>query len=430
MAGLAGAASWVVHRRVLGITQRPSWPPPPDALTSADAEAATQAFASQARPRTRDAALDFAWSRAATIEPWVEGVNFFPRIFADVEAAHSSVHILMFGWREGEVGTQMAALLEKKLADGVEVRVIVDGLGSRPYGKAREMFTRLAAAGAQIVVNDMFLPDRDGLFPNDQQLNWRLDEAGRADHRKLYVVDGAVAWTGGAGIEDHFQDGGFHDVMVRVTGDVVRQAQAAFLTSFHGHGGPGPADLSTLFPEPANSGSTPIALAQVIPGGFVAASQAIREQIDGARERLDVMNPYLTDRGMVERILAAARRGVKVRVVVSEKSNNPQATAALRHRYADLLAAGAEMWELPGTVVHAKVVVADDVVSFGTVNLDAWALYRNSEIMMIAHSPEAAALLNERLFEPDIARSTRGEPPSGTRDRLQSWLCDKLTYYL
>ena len=88
------------------------------------------------------------------------------------------------------------------------------------------------------------------------------------------------------------------------------------------------------------------------------------------------------------------------------------------------------MWELPGTVVHAKVVVADDVVSFGTVNLDAWALYRNSEIMMIARSAEAAALLNERLFEPDIARSKRGEPPSGTGDRLQSWLCDKLTYYL
>ena len=430
MGGLAGAALWVVHRRVLGITQRPSWPPPPHAVTAADAEAATQTFAARARPRTRDATLDFAWSTAATIEPWAEGVNFFPRIFADVEAARSSVHILMFGWREGEVGMRMAALLEKKLADGVEVRVIIDGLGSRPYGKAREMFTRLAAAGAQIVVNDMFLPDRDGLFPNDQQLDWRWDEAGRADHRKLYVLDGTVAWTGGAGIEDHFQDGGFHDVMVRVTGDVVRQAQAAFLTSFHGHGGPLPADLSALFPEPAERGSTPIALAQVIPGGFVAASQAIREQIDGARERLDVMNPYLTDRDIIERILAAARRGVKVRVVVSEKSNNPQATAALRHRYADLLAAGAEVWELPGTVVHAKVVVADDVVSFGTVNLDAWALYRNSEIMMIARSPEAAALLNERLFEPDIARSKRGEPPSGTRERLQSWLCDKLTYYL
>ena len=58
------------------------------------------------------------------------------------------------------------------------------------------------------------------------------------------------------------------------------------------------------------------------------------------------------------------------------------------------------------------------------------ALYRNSEIMMIARSPEAAALFTERLFEPDIARSKRGEPPSGSRDRFQGWVCDKLTYYL
>jgi cardiolipin synthase len=429
LGGLA-ATGVALHRRVLGIEQRPSWPPPPDAVTSEGAEPATRAFAERPRPRTRDATLDFAWSTAATIEPWVDGTNFFPRIFADLEAASSSVHILMFGWREGDVGTRLAALLQRKLGDGVEVRVIVDGLGSTPYGGAREMFTQLAVAGAEIVVNDMLPPDRNGLFPDGQRLDWRWDELGRADHRKLYVVDGAVAWTGGAGIEDHFNDGRFHDVMARVTGDVVRQAQAAFLTSFHGHGGPLPTDLSPLFPAVAESGATPIALAQVIPGGFVAASQAIREQIDGARERLDVMNPYLTDPDIVEGILAAARRGVKVRVVVSEKSNNPQATAALRHRYADLIAAGAETWELPGTVVHAKVVIADDVVSFGTVNLDAWALYRNSEIMMIARSAQAAALFKQRLFEPDIARSRRGEPPSARGQRLESWLCDKLTYYL
>jgi cardiolipin synthase len=321
---------------------------------------------------------------------------------------------------------KMAALLERKLKEGVEVRVIVDGYGSRPYKQAREMFTSLAASGAQIVVNDVFPPSRYGLYPDGQRVARRQDELGRADHRKLYVIDGAVAWTGGAGIEDHFENGGFHDVMVRVTGDVVRQAQAAFLTSFHGHGAPLPSQLSSFFPEPTDPGSTPIALAQVIPGGHLAASQAIREQIDGARERLDVMNAYLTDGGMIERIVAAAQRGVRVRVVVSKTSNNAQATAAVKHHYADMLGAGIEVWELPETVVHAKVIVADDIVSFGTVNLDAWALYRNSEIMMIARSAQAAALFEERLFEPDIARSHPGEPPSGSRERRQSLLWSKL----
>jgi cardiolipin synthase len=422
LAGVAAVAGFAaVHRKVLGETPRPCWPPPQDAVTSAGAQAATEGS---------EGPLSFAWSTAATMEPLVEGVNFFPRIFADVEAARSSVHILMFGWREGEVGTRMAALLERKLAEGVEVRVIIDAFGSRPYKEARDMYTGLAAAGAQIVVNDVFPLDRDGLFPDGQRIDWRGDELGRADHRKLYVIDGAVVWTGGAGIEDHFQDGRFHDLMVRVTGAIVRQAQAAFLTSFRGHGGPLPADLSAYFPAPEDPGTTPVALAQVIPGGFVAASQAVREQIDGARERLDIMNPYFTDGDIVERTLAAAQRGAKVRVVVSHTSNNGMATAALRHRYSELAAAGVELWEVPGTVVHAKVIVADDTVSFGTVNLDAWALYRNSEIMILARSAELAELIEERLFEPDIARAWAGEPPSSSRERLESWLGDKLAYYL
>jgi cardiolipin synthase len=405
----AAAGAYLAHRRVFGIEQRECWPPPADAVTSAGAQAATEAFAGT---HANDAALPFAWSTAATLEPWAEGTAFFPRIFADVEAARSSVHILMFGWREGEIGRRMAALLERKLADGVQVRVIVDNMGSKPRGAAKEMYAGLAAAGAQIQIHDF------------------RDNPGRVDHRKLYVIDGAVAWTGGAGIEDHFNDGRFHDVMVRVTGDVVRQMQAAFLTSFRGHGGTLAADLSHLFPAAADPGSTPVALAQVIPGGFVAAPDAIREQIEGARERLDVMNPYFTDRDMVERILAAARRGVRVRIVVSEASNNKLATAALQHRYGALRDAGAQVWLMPGVVVHAKVVVADDTVSFGTVNLDAWALYRNSEIMILARSAELVALFEERLFAPDIARCRPAEPPASGRERAESWVADKLTYYL
>jgi phosphatidylserine/phosphatidylglycerophosphate/cardiolipin synthase-like enzyme len=214
IAGLVAAALFVlVFRQVLGVEQRDSWPPAADAVTAARAEAATEAFAAREGTRPDDAAFDFARSTAATIDPLVEGSTFFPRIFEDVEAARSSVHVLMFGWREGDVGTRMAQLLERKLAAGVEVRVIVDAYGSRPFKEAREMFTRLADAGAQIVVNDVFPVDRDGLYPDDRHFDWRQDEVGRADHRKLYVVDGAVAWTGGAGIEDHFENGGFHDVM-------------------------------------------------------------------------------------------------------------------------------------------------------------------------------------------------------------------------
>jgi phosphatidylserine/phosphatidylglycerophosphate/cardiolipin synthase-like enzyme len=75
------------------------------------------------------------------------------------------------------------------------------------------------------------------------------------------------------------------------------------------------------------------------------------------------------------------------------------------------------------------VVVADDLVSFGTVNLDAWALYRNSELMLLVRSAEVAEQFRERLFEPDIARCHAGRPPTGLH-KLQSRVADKLTYYL
>ena len=326
----------------------------------------------------------------------------------------------MFGWREGEIGTAFTNLLIEKLAAGVEVRVIVDAQGSQVFGPAGPMFTRLADAGARLMVNPL-LPWHEG---------GRRENLGRVDHRKLYVIDGAVAWIGGAGLEDHFENGRFHDVMVRVTGDVVRQAQALFLMSFRSHGGVLPGDLTPYFPEQPESGSIPVALLQVVPRGFQSATQAMRAAIDEATTRIDVMNPYVTDGDILKRLEAAARRGVRVRIVVSEKSNNGQATAAFKHHYGDLLRAGVAIFEYPGAVVHAKLMVADDSVLFGTVNIDAWALYRNYEVAMLARDSETVAVFQERIFEPDIARSTPAKAAEGLRARVQHSLCDRLAYFL
>jgi cardiolipin synthase len=431
IAGLVLAAIFfVVYQQVLTIVQKPSWPPGAGAITSAGAQAATERFVARSDAKPDQVGVPYAWSTAATIDPWPEGKNFFPRIFADIEKAHSTVNILMFGWREGEVGTELANLLSKKMSQGVEVRIIVDAAGSKPYGPAKSMFHRLVGAGAQIVVNDTFPLDEDGLYPNHTSFDWTQDDVGRADHRKLYVIDGKIAWIGGAGVEDHFENGGFHDVMVRVTGNVVRQAQSVFLMAFHAHDGPLPADLSKFFPAQPDPGTTPIVILQTVPGGWMSSTQAIRQLIDHARTRLDLMNPYFTDSDMIQRVVAAAKRGVKVRIVVSQKSNNPQASAALKYHYGQLLDAGAQIWEYPGAVVHAKVVVADDTVVFGTVNFDAWSLYRNYEIAMMARSAAAVKLFEQRLFDPDIARSVPGTAPHAFFTRVQDWFWDKLAYFL
>ena len=121
---------------------------------------------------------------------------------------------------------------------------------------------------------------------------------------------------------------------------------------------------------------------------------------------------------------------MKVRISVSAESNVGPATAAFKFHSGALLRAGAGTWKYPGAVVHAKLVVADDTVVFGTVNFDAWALYRNFEVAMMARSAETAKLFEERVFNPDIARSHPGTAPTGLDARVEDWVWNKLAYFL
>ena len=132
----------------------------------------------------------------------------------------------------------------------------------------------------------------------------------------------------------------------------------------------------------------------------------------------------------MDRMIAAASRGVKVRVLVAQESNSDIHSAAMRHDYGRMLEAGIEIWEYPDAVVHGKVIVADAAVLFGTINLDAWALYRAYEVGAIVADQETADLFESRLFEPDIAVSRRGVAPTDTRTRLKDWLADALSYFL
>ncbi|MGI9597489.1 MAG: phospholipase D-like domain-containing protein [Acidimicrobiales bacterium] len=419
---------WVLGE-LLAVEEEVSWPPPPDAVTAAGAQAATEDFAADNR-HPMDISLSYAWSTADVIEAWPDGVEFFPRILADIEEAQSSIHIMMFGWKSGDIGLELASLLGEKLAQGVEVRILVDAVGSSPYGASQAMYQDLADDGAEIVVNDTVPFDRAAAaLLSVPESDSNDDEVGRADHRKLYVIDGEVVWTGGAGIEDHFRNGEFHDVMVRVTGDVVRQTQAVFLTSFASHDAPLPGDLAEYFPEPSQVGTTPIAVVQTVPGGFSSATQQVREMIDQASERLDIMNPYLTDGDIVDRIVVAAERGVKVRLLLSEQSNNSAAQRASEHFFPRLIDAGVEVWLYPDAVVHAKVVVADDLVHFGTLNLDAWSLYRDFEVALVAENPDTADMFRERVFEPDIEISTAASKPSAV-ERVTNWVFHKLSWFL
>ena len=199
------------------------------------------------------AALSMAFeeSSASSAEVLVEGRSFYPPMLEDIASASSSVHINQFGFRPGVVGDRFAEALVAKANEGIPVRLVVDRQGSDPERGSQAFYERLTAAGVEVCVVRATKPRvAVGPLGKGGATRWNLRALGHIDHRKVAVVDGRIGWVGGAGIEDHFEDGRFHDLFVRVTGQVVRQLQLVFVGGFRWLGGRVQVDdLETLFPE-------------------------------------------------------------------------------------------------------------------------------------------------------------------------------------
>ncbi|HXV58299.1 MAG TPA: phosphatidylserine/phosphatidylglycerophosphate/cardiolipin synthase family protein [Gaiellaceae bacterium] len=371
----------------------------------------------------RHTAIAFSESLASTVEVLVEGEAFYPPMLRDIEAASRSVHINQFGFRPGVVGDVFADALARKASAGVPVRLVVDRQGSDPDGGARAHFERLTAAGVEIcVVRATRLRAPAGPLGAGGATGWNLSALGHVDHRKAVIVDGSIGWVGGAGIEDHFQDGRFHDLFVRVEGPVVSQLQLVFLASFRWLGGEVPLDeLDTLLPSwEAGAGTIPATVLHNAPGRYRPITAAIARLLDEARRTLDVVNPYVTDRAMIRRIADAARRGVRVRLFVPADANNWACAAAQQFHHAGLLDAGVRILEYP-TMLHAKAFVRDaEEVLAGTCNLEAWSLKRFFEIDLLIRSQETAAEFEERFSAPAEAVSAPGRRLTGVRPRAKA----------
>jgi cardiolipin synthase len=370
-----------------------------------------------------DLALGFDESNASAVEVLVEGKAFYPPMLADVAAATSSVHINQFGFRPGVVGNAFADALVAKAAEGVTVRLVVDRQGSDPERGSRELYERLTAAGVEVCVVRATKPrSAAGPLGGGGATAWNLRGLGHIDHRKVAVIDGRIGWVGGAGIEDHFEDGRFHDLFVRIEGPVVAQLQLVFLAGFRWLGGTIPAaEVDVLFPE-LDGGADPVPAVVLhnAPGRYRPITDAIARVLDQASETLDVVNPYVTDRGMIRRIEQAARRGVRVRLFVPANANNWACAAAQQFHHAKLLDAGVRILEYP-TMLHAKAFVRDgEELLAGTCNLEAWSLKRFFEIDLGIRSEAVAAQFEERFSIPAEAASTPGRAVTGLKARARS----------
>jgi cardiolipin synthase len=280
---------------------------------------------------------------------------------------------------------------------GVQVRVILDAFGvAISPSKLRK---RLEQSGARLVWFN-------GLS------TWTIDKANFRTHRKLLIADGSVAFTGGAGVADKWlgnadTEGHWRDTQFRVTGPAVAALEAAFFENWHEAGGD-PAPFFDPPDRPAGSPAPSITVWSNASEGTNAVKLMFLYAIAGAEHTLDIQSPYFLPDSSVKRSLTAARqRGVRIRVLTDGDLTDTQSVKyASRAQYAALLEAGDQIFEFQPTMMHAKVMVVDRVLSvFGTANFDNRSFELNDEVAVAVSDPTLAAALTA-AFEQDLTRSS------------------------
>jgi cardiolipin synthase len=160
-------------------------------VTASQAQARTESFVRGSDLTRQDVAIAYAPTTASDVQTFLDGTTFFPAILADIAQARRSVHMQMFGMTEGVIAQQVVDALIERAGQGIEVRLSVDHYGAKVSSQSKPYLDALQAAGVQVVVNNEFPPDRDGLF-GTQAIDWRGDEVGESDHHKAMVVDGVI----------------------------------------------------------------------------------------------------------------------------------------------------------------------------------------------------------------------------------------------
>lgn len=332
------------------------------------------------------------------VEILANGDEFFPAMLAAIAAARTSVNLESYIFWNGTVAERFRDALAERASRGVAVHVLLDAVGS----------------GGKIAASDIEMMRRAGcviefyhpLHP------WMLDSINNRTHRRILVVDGKVGFTGGAGIADVWlgnaeAPGHWRDTQVRVEGPVVAQLQAAFQDNWAE--ARGEALLGEkYFPllEPAGS-----ARCQVIVSSPRRASSAVKllysVSIAAARDSIFLSNSYfLPDGDSSGLLIAAARRGVDVRILVPGKVNDVPATkAGGRSAFGPLLAGGVKIYEYGPTMFHPKTMVVDRIfATIGSSNFDNRSFRLNDEINLTIYDEPAARRL-ERMFLDDLKRA-------------------------
>jgi len=326
------------------------------------------------------------------IEPLVNGDDAYPAMLDSINQAEHSVALLSYIFDSDRAGDAFFEALVQAKDRGVEVRVLIDGVGSR-YGKPN-MVRRLHAAGVRVAA---FLPTRvPRLF---KYANLR-------NHRKILVVDGKIGFTGGTNIrEGHWLSldpkSPVQCVHFLVKGPVVRQLQEVFAIDWAFASGE---SLGGELWFPAIERSGPV-WARGIPDGpdedFEKISDTILGALSAATSDVRVVSPYfLPDAALIRALSVTAMRGVDVRIYLPEKSNIPVVNWATVDQLWQMLEKGCRIFLTPPPFDHTKLLVIDGVWALiGSTNWDARSLRLNFEFNVECYDEAFATKLNELIVE-------------------------------
>ncbi len=329
------------------------------------------------------------------------GAAYFERMLQAIRAASRSIDVEMYLWEDDDLGRSFADALAAAAARGLRVRVLVDAYGAREVSD--DVLDAVRHAGGAVLEWNAF---RLSFLP-------RLI---RRTHKKLLIVDGAVAFTGGAGFSSHFtavkrRERPWHDRMFEFGGPIVRQIMDAidrdFARAARGVRGASAVRHAELEPSPADQAGT--THARVLRGWPDRRDfrDALLAAAGGAQRRLLIGTPYFLPQRRLRRALRrAVRRGVDVRIVVPGREGAHWLLwYASRSHYANLLRAGVRISEFGPEFYHAKLAVQDDALALvGSSNLDAWSWRRNAELDIALSDAESVEMVAD-AFLADEARS-------------------------
>jgi len=337
-------------------------------------------------------------SEGSEVELYVNGDAIFPAIMETIRSAEKTLTFETYVYWRGDITDELTDAICERARAGVEVKVLLDALGSIQMDTAQ--VDRMSEAGATV---HRFRPIRP----------YTMRRLANRSHRRVLVADGKVGMTGGVGIAEEWTGDAqdpehWRDTHLRVKGPVVRHLQGCFNEHWLEATGEvlsGEDYLPHL--EPSDGGGKVQLVRSKSGVGDTNVETLYYLAIASARERLDLTAAYFVPRPAFTDALAdAARRGVEVRILVPGRHiDKGFVRVAGRDSYDQLLESGVRLFEYAPTMLHAKSLVIDGCwSSVGTVNFDNRSFQLHDEIMMGVWNSHFADLLTEQ-FEEDIQRS-------------------------